>query len=435
MKQQSSKFFGILGILIAMMMLTAPFLTAGADSKSLSETEIDAILKNQTDASLITSPFIQVSNQVRNSVVGVNNYETTTSYYSYGFGYGYGGRQGEERETLSGTGSGVVITQYGHVLTNFHVVEGANRVTVTIANDESEHEAQVVGYDADLDIAVLHVPGLNLTPVPLGDSDQLQVGEWAIVIGNPLGEDFARTLTVGVVSAIDRKVTDTTLDRYGRRTSITNTMIQVDAAINSGNSGGGMFNTLGQLQGIPSRKYTSNGLFSTSIDNIGMCIPINVAKPLIEQVLRSYDGSAQPAGGESQESAGADPKNPLNGKPRLGISGNHLTSNLNGLLPLGVLVKEVEANSPAEQGGIQAGDIIVELDDQVITTMTQLQNGLAGHQEGDTVKIKVFREEGLAEQVNAQSSTSGLRIDPNQIGEGEYLDLTITLRIVDDMSV
>lgn len=428
MKNHSSRFFGFLGVIIAAVMLMTPLLSAGADSTALSNDEINAVINTQTDASQVTSPFIQVSNQVRNSVVGVNNYETTTTYYGYGFGYGYGGRQSEERENLAGTGSGVVITKYGHVLTNYHVVEGASRVTITVANDESEHEAQVVGYDADLDIAVLLVSGLDLTPVPLGDSDQLQVGEWAIVIGNPLGEEFARTLTVGVVSAIDRKVTDTALDRYGRRTSITNTMIQVDAAINSGNSGGGMFNTLGQLQGIPSRKYSSNGFYSTSIDNIGMCIPINVAKPLIEQVLRAYDGSSQPAEAEDKADAAQDPNNPLKGKPRLGISGNHLTSTYNGILPLGVLVKTVDANSPAELGGIQAGDIIVELDGEIITTMTQLQTGLSGHREGDEVKIRVFRDEGLSSQIEQD------RIDLNKIGEGEYIDLTIVLRIVDDLN-
>ena len=287
MKKRSSVHLGLLTVMIAVLMISVTVFHAGASS--IPEDEINALVNTVTDPSLVTSPFIQVANQVRNSVVGVNNY-TSTTYYSYGFGYG--GRQSEDRESLTGTGSGVVISKYGHVLTNYHVVEDASRLTITIATDESEQEALLVGYDEELDLAVLHVQGLALEPVPLGDSDQLQVGEWAIVIGNPLGEEFARTLTVGVVSAIDRKVTDTTLDRYGRRTSITNSMIQVDAAINSGNSGGGMFNTLGQLQGVPARKYSSNGFYSASIENIGMCIPINVAKPLIEEVLRGYNGDA-----------------------------------------------------------------------------------------------------------------------------------------------
>lgn len=433
MKRRSSLYFGLLAVLIAVVMLSVTLINAGAVSNTIPEDEINALVNTTTDASKVTSPFIEVANQVRDSVVGVNNYTTTTSYYGYGFGYGYGGRQSEERESLSGTGSGVVISKYGHVLTNYHVVEGASRLTVTSAGDESEYEAQVVGYDADLDIAILHVSGLKLKAVPLGDSDQLQVGEWAIVIGNPLGESFARTLTVGTVSALDRQVTDTTTDRYGRRTSITNSMIQVDAAINSGNSGGGLFNTLGQLQGIPARKYSSNGLFSTSIDNIGMCIPINVAKPLIEQVLRAYDGSEETSiasnGTDNQQANQATVNSPLHGKPRLGVTGSTITYVAQNKLPLGSLVREVEAGSPADEGGIQRGDIIVEVDGEIVSSMSALQGKLEGYHEGDQITVKVYRDEGVASQIDEN------QIDLSKVGEGEYIDLTITLRVIDDLNM
>jgi len=424
MKKRSSVRFGLLAVMIAVLMISFTLFNAGAST--IPEDEISAIVNTQTDASQVTSPFIQVANQVRDSVVGVNNY-TTSTYYSY-FGYGYGGRQSEERESLSGTGSGVVISKYGHVLTNYHVVEDASRLTITIANDESEQEAMLVGYDEELDLAILHVQGLDLDPVPLGDSDQLQVGEWAIVIGNPLGEEFARTLTVGVVSAIDRQVTDTTLDRYGRRTSITNSMIQVDAAINSGNSGGGMFNTLGQLQGVPARKYSSSGLYSASIENIGMCIPINVAKPLIEEVLRSYNTDAKtPSSNNGDTQAAID--SPLHGKPRLGITGVSVPSTTQNRLPLGSLVKKVDAGSPAEEGGILPGDIIVEVDGEITSSMTALTNKLGSYKEGDTIKIKVFRDTNLANQIDSEY------IDLSKIGEGEYIDLQVTLRVVDDLNM
>lgn len=428
MKRRSNLLFGLLAILIAAGMIGCTLFTAGA-SNVISEDEIKSIVGATTDASQVSSPFTQVAAQVRNSVVGVNNYTTTTSYYGYGysFGYGYGNRSGESKESLSGTGSGVVISNYGHVLTNYHVVEGATRLTVTIANDESEHAAQVVGYDADLDIAILQVDGLNLPAVTLGDSDQLQVGEWAIVIGNPLGEDFARTLTVGVVSALDREVTDTTTDRYGRRTSVTNTMIQVDAAINSGNSGGGMFNVLGQLQGIPARKYSSSSYSSTTIDNIGMCIPINVAKPLIEQVLRDYDGT--PITSASSSTTTENVSSPLQGKPRLGVTVTTLTSSSQGKLPMGAFVKEVDEGSPAAEGGIQKGDIIVEVDGTIVSTQTALTNKLKDYQEGDQIQVKVFRDEGLAAQADQTT------IDQSQIGEGQYVDLTITLRIIDNLNM
>ncbi len=415
-------------LLLVVAMLCGTLISAFADDGKLSDAEISSIVNTQTDANLVSSPFTQVANSVRNSVVGVNNYTVTYSSYGYNYYYGYG-RNATPRESLAGTGSGVVISNYGHVLTNYHVVEDASRVTVTIANDESEHEATVVGFDSDLDIAILLVPGLQLPGVPLGDSDQLQVGEWAIVIGNPLGEDFARTTTVGVVSALDRQVTDSGYDRYGRRTSITNTMIQVDAAINSGNSGGGMFNVLGQLQGIPSRKYSSSGYFSTTtIDNIGMCIPINVAKPLIEQVLRDYDGNdvpAQPAEGSTEASTDS----PLLGKPRLGVTVASVSSQAVGVLPQGALVREVDEGSPAAEGGLQPGDIIVEVDGEITPTSDAVIAKVQGHNEGDEIKLKVFRDPGLAEQADNNS------IDLSKVGEGEYIDLTVVLRVIDNRSM
>ena len=427
MRKHSSFYLGVLAVVLAMAMIGGTIFVAGAASNGVPEEEINAIINTTTDASQVTSPFIQVANQVRNSVVGVNNYTVSSSFYGYGYGFGFGGRQPESREALSATGSGVVISNYGHVLTNYHVVEGASRLTVTTAVDESEHDAVVVGYDANLDIAILQVDSLNLPAVPLGDSDQLQVGEWAIVIGNPLGEEFARTMTVGVVSALDRQISDTSTDRYGRRTVITNTMIQVDAAINSGNSGGGLFNTLGQLQGIPARKYSSSGLFSASIDNIGMCIPINVAKPLIQQVLRDYNGDSAVKGNNGQQAA---QENTMIGKPRLGVSVSTLNSGSGSIIPQGAFVKEVEAGSPAEAGGILPGDIIVDIDGTVISSSSAMIQKLNGqYKEGDTLNVKVYRDEALAKQVGQTT------FDTTDLGNGEYLDLTVTLRIIDNVSM
>ena len=427
MKKHSSFYFGLLAALLAVAMFATTLISAGAASNTLSADEIDAIVNTKTDASQVTSPFIEVAEKVRSSVVGVNSYATRSSYY-YGFGFGYGyDRQPEKRETKQSFGSGVVISKYGHILTNYHVIEDSSRVTVTTNQDDKEHEATVVGYDADLDIAVLLAPDINLAPVALGDSDQLQVGEWAIVIGNPLGENFARTMTVGVVSALDRKVKDSTTDRYGRRTTITNTMIQVDAAINSGNSGGGMFNTLGQLQGIPERKYTSGAtMYTTDVDNIGMCIPINVAKPLIEEVLKDYDGGAQNT--PSDRSKDGPTGELLQGKPRLGVTVTSFMTN-SSVLPRGAVVKNVEANSPAEQAGIREGDIIVEADGTVISTYTDLTQKIKEYKEGDTVAIKVWRDEGLAKQINQDS------IDLSQVGEGQYIDMKVTLRVIDDQNM
>ena len=425
----------IVSVLLAVTMIGATVISANAATNGLTESQIDAIVNTTTDQSKIDSPFLSVVNDVRNSVVGVNNYATSTSYYGYGFGYGYG--QPETRESLRGTGSGVVITEYGHVLTNYHVVDGASRVTVTTGTDEEEHEATVVGYDADLDIAVLEVKNLNLEPVQLGDSDAMQVGEWAIVIGNPLGERFSRSVSIGVVSGLGREVTDRSMDKYGRISTVTNTMIQTDAAINSGNSGGGMFNLLGQLQGIPSMyALNSNGgssfFFSTGeqADNIGLCIPINVAKPLITEVLKDYNNTGKSADTRSQSGDSEEEHidSPLYGKPRLGVTITTLSNSSRYGLPAGAFVRAVEAGSPADDGGVKVGDIVVEMDGTVLDSQNALITKLNGYHEGDQVQLKVYRDPELSEKTNLNN------IDVNKLGQGEYVDLTITLRVVDNMN-
>ena len=424
----------IVSVLLAVTMIGATVISANAATNGLTESQIDAIVNTTTDQSKIDSPFLSVVNHVRNSVVGVNNYATSTSYYGYGFGYGYG--QPETRESLRGTGSGVVITEYGHVLTNYHVVDGASRVTVTTGTDEEEHEATVVGYDADLDIAVLEVKNLNLEPVQLGDSDAMQVGEWAIVIGNPLGERFSRSVSVGVVSGLGREVTDRSMDKYGRISTVTNTMIQTDAAINSGNSGGGMFNILGQLQGIPSMYALSSSggsfFFSTGeqADNIGLCIPINVAKPLITEVLKDYNNTGKSADTRSQSGDSEEEHidSPLYGKPRLGVTITTLSNSSRYGLPAGAFVRAVEAGSPADDGGVKVGDIVVEMDGTVLDSQNALITKLNGYHEGDQVQLKVYRDPELSEKTNLNN------IDVNKLGQGEYVDLTITLRVVDNMN-
>ncbi len=410
-------------MLTAAMLICAVAFAAGENTKTISEEEINQIVNTSTDTSLIESPFLNVTEQVRSSVVGINNYQSV-SYYGYGYGYG---RRGQSTEQLYGTGSGVVITSYGHVLTNYHVIEDASRVTVTIADDDKEYDAVVAGYDSDKDIAILQVDGLNVKPVTLGDSDSLQVGEWAIVIGNPLGEGFARSVTVGVVSALDREVTDTNYDTYGRRYKSTNSMIQVDAAVNSGNSGGGMFNTLGQLQGIPARKYSNNSFFSTtSVENIALCIPINTAKPLIEEVLRDYSGTKISASNEKRDSSGDDS---MLSKPRLGVTVTTLSNSATDKLPLGALILSVEDNSPAKEAGLQKGDVIVEVDGDITSSSSALISKLQEYKEGDEIAVKVFRAEGMEEALG-----DGTSLDVEKIGDGDYLDLTVTLRIIGTQS-
>ena len=382
-----------------------------------------------------TSPFVAPIAQVKDSVVGVNNYQLVSNNYgNYGNGFGYfpwgdffgngygngygNGNSDSNREVKYGSGSGVVIAKE-YVLTNYHVVEDASSLEVSVDREgQTEPEllkATVAASDSDLDVAVLYVPGLDLEPVALGDSDALQVGDLVFNIGNPIG--FNGTVTAGIISGLNREIsTGTSTDRYGRTTSVVNTMIQTDAAINSGNSGGGMFNLNGQLIGIPTLKYTGSRYSSSAtVESIGMCIPINDAKTVIEKALAA-DVSA-PAGNSASSSA----QGSLSGKPRMGVTITTLSGSAvqNGTLPRGAYVMEVESGSPAEAAGVQPFDIIVEANGTLISSTSDLTGVIGALKEGDQVALKVYRT----------------GVDLSQATEvptdGQYVDLTLTLAIVD----
>ena len=376
-----------------------------------------------------TSPFTAAIAQVRDSVVGVSNYQKVSysnynnGYGGFYFGFGYGGRGNQEepetKEQLASTGSGVVIGE-GFVLTNYHVVEDADSLKVTVTDDAgktTEYAATLVTWDENMDAAILYAPDCKLPYVTLGDSDQLLVGDWAICIGNPLG--FTKTTTVGIVSALNRGIESESYDKYGRKETITNGMIQVDAAINSGNSGGGMFSVTGELMGIPTLKYTGSYYSGASVEGIGMCIPINAVKPMINDVLSGKVEVRKP----DQEKSEAAPADDLTGKPRLGVSIANVNSSSRaarlGQIPDGVFITAVEQGSPAEKAGLIAGDIVVEVNDTVITDTEELIALVGKYKAGDTLQVKVYRAEGLLER-NANEDAP----------DGEYIDVEVTLEII-----
>ena len=396
--------------------LTCAMIGAGATMAAQNTSAAaEAVTAANSTTTVVASPFTAAVQQVRNSVVGVSNYQTVrygsygnNFYFGYGFGYGNGrnnDQQIEEREELAATGSGVVIGQ-GFVLTNYHVVEDASSLRVTVTDDSGntdEYAATLVAYDESLDIAIVYATGLDLPAVTLGDSDTLQVGDWAINIGNPLG--FTKTTTVGVVSALNRAIESESYDKYGRKSTITNAMIQVDAAINSGNSGGGMFNVNGEL----------------------MCIPINSAKPLINKVLSGEITFTAPEALDNSDDNKADSNtdSTLVGKPRMGITMSNLANSRalqNGQIPKGVYVVNVEENSPAEKAGMQVGDIIVDVNDNVITSTTELAAQVADCKAGDVLKIKVYRVPGITDLTGS-----------DDIPDGEYIDLEVTLEVIDNV--
>lgn len=326
----------------------------------------------------IQSPFADVVDVVMPCVVGVSNRARTYSIIS-----------GQTDVIEQATGSGVMITTQGHVVTNYHVIEGANDVQV-LSNGQYL-QAEIVGYDELTDLAVLRVTeDVNLPAVKMGDISQVRVGDWAIVIGNPLGKQFADTVTIGVVSALNRELEGTSIVK----------MMQTDAAINSGNSGGGLFNTKGELIGIPSLKYSSNGVRdAASIEGIAMAIPVDVVKPIVESLIQFGKVT----------------------RPKLGISVVTLRGSeepTDGLIPAGVLVTSVSQDSPAQKGGLCQNDIILKMDGERIMLHTDLINRIAVRSAGEQVTLTVCRIPGI-ENLTVQ----------DKVPIGEILEIPITLEL------
>ena len=388
----------------------------------------------QAETTVLTSPFTAAVADVKGSVVGVVNYQMANTRSSYGnflfpFGYGFynpfgdSDSQGGKIVPFS-SGSGVVVGE-GFVITNYHVVEDAEQLAVTVMNEEDEkpqtYQAVLVVADEEQDLAVLKVKDLNLPAVTLGDSDKLQVGDWGIVIGNPLSDNFAGTVTAGIISALNRNITSKNTDKYGRSASVTNTMIQTDAAINSGNSGGGFFNTAGELIGIPTQKYSGTSSSGASIDGIGMCIPINTAKGLIEQAVSGKVKA--PEFTEEETTASTDT---LKGKPRMGVTITSVTSMQQtlpeGIVPNGVLITSVEEKTPAAEAGLMPFDVVVEVNGTVISDVSGLTDIVSQSKEGDTLTLKVFRIPGYADLRRG-----------DDVPDGDYLNVELTLRVVDEV--
>lgn len=258
-------------------------------------------------------------------------------------------------------GSGFILSDDGYILTNYHVIDSASKVTVTMF-DGTTYDAQIMGYDEANDVAVLKIEAQGLTPVVLGDSDLVNVGDSVIAIGNPLGE-LTFSLTSGVVSALDRQVT------FSGGSSMD--LIQTDAAINSGNSGGALFNQYGEVIGITNAKFSSNSASgAASIDNIGFAIPMNTVMPLVKSIIET--GAVT--------------------KPYIGVSvaGVSQEAQIYGL-PAGASVQMVEEGSPAEKAGLQLNDIITKADDEEITSSSDLVRYISKKAPGDEVQLTVFR--------------------------------------------
>ena len=262
--------------------------------------------------------------------------------------------------TGQSSGSGFILTEDGYVVTNFHVVEGASSVKVVLFDGDA-YPAALVGYDSTNDLAVLKVEAKGLDPVALGSSDALIVGDQVVAIGNPLGE-LTATLTVGYVSAKERSIsTDGTILN----------MIQTDAAINSGNSGGPLFNMKGEVVGITTAKYSGSSSSGATIEGIGFAIPMDDVLEAIHQLIQfGYIKSAY-----------------------LGVLVQNLDPSVAAVygLPVGAYVASVENGYCAQKAGIQAKDIIVAVGNTTVENISDLTRALRNYDPGDKVKITVYR--------------------------------------------
>lgn len=319
---------------------------------------------SQVNLSNYSDTAVYAANKILPSIVGIKLEYAVNNTMLQMFGK-------SSSSTATASGSGIIISEDGYILTNNHVISSttssnsdnsyyqiseASKLTVTLFNDSTEYEAKIIGKDEQTDLAVIKIEKTGLSKAEFADSDSIKVGEFAMAVGNPIG--MQSSVTCGIVSAVNRQVTDSDRKQY--------TLIQTDAAINSGNSGGALVNSEGKVIGINTLKLSGTG-----IEGMGFAIPINSTKDITSQLIQYSKVK----------------------RPYIGISGIDLTEENAKTYNLvaGVYVKSVEDFSSAEKAGIKAGDVIIEADGTKISKMDDLNKIKNSHKIGDEMKVKVNR--------------------------------------------
>ena len=308
-----------------------------------------------TSLSNYSNATAAIAKKVQPSIVGIKVEYSVNSIFN-------------QKSSGTASGSGIIISEDGYILTNNHIVNTtsstsyyevskANSVKVYLYGDDTAYDATIIGTDELTDLAVIKIDKTGLTPAELGDSDTVEVGSFAMAIGNPLGLD--NSVTLGTVSAVNREVTDSDGKKF--------ILIQTDAAINSGNSGGALVNSYGQVIGINTLKISGDG-----VEGIGFAIPINSTKHIYTQLINN--GKVK--------------------RPYIGIGGINVDEAKSKYynLPIGVYVQSVEDFSSAQKAGIKIGDVIIAVDGTKITTMDELNNIKYSHSIGDTITLTINRE-------------------------------------------
>lgn len=325
------------------------------DTTDHSDTTSAAQSSGKASSSLVTATttttaksMADVVASIENSVVAINVTGTATDYFNREY-------------PTEGSGSGVIISTDGIILTNNHVISGGNTITVFLKNGTS-YKATVLGSDKQTDLAVLKITASGLTAAKIGDSGKLRVGDTAIAIGNPLGE-LQGTVTAGIISALSRSIE---IDGY------TLDLMQTDTAINPGNSGGGLFNSAGELIGLVTAKTSETG-----IEGLGFVIPINNAIPIANQLMTSGY---------------------VTGRPTIGLTTVDITDQrtaaMNGVSWLGTYVYSTASGSPAEAAGLRTADYIVSVDGKTVSSSAEVTAIIKAKSIGDSVKMVIRRSSG-----------------------------------------
>ncbi len=358
--KKSRPWLACLSSAVAASLLTGAVFTVGAvkylkpnDTKADSSISLSTNDVSNLSTTTLTGELSipEIAKKVGPSCVGVINKTKVTPqrYYDPFTGrYYYTSDPNNNELQEQGSGSGIIIREDGYIVTNQHVIDGATAITV-ILNTGDEYDAKLIGSDSKSDLAVLKIDKKDLPAATLGDSDKLQVGELAVAIGNPLGQELEGSVTHGIISAVNRKMT---VDN-----KVYN-LVQTDAAINPGNSGGALVNKYGEVIGINTIK-----LSSTEVEGIGFAIAISEAKPIIEDLINNGY---------------------VSGRPLVGVS---VSANRNGLT-----VEQIAQGSGAEKAGMQVGDLIVKADGQSVKTSAQLNEIRDKKAPNDTLTLTVIRD-------------------------------------------
>ena len=316
-----------------------------------------------------------IAEKLMPSVVGIST--VSTEYRQSIFG--------TQQGTVQGSGTGFIVDENGYILTNSHVVDNGNSSQITVdLYDGSEYPGTVLWSDSSLDLAIVKIDAKNLQAVELGDSDDVQIGDYAVAIGNPLGRDFERSVTQGIISGLDRTITTTD----GESTNTMQGLLQTDASINSGNSGGPLINSSGEVIGINTAK-------ASSAEGLGFAIPINTALPVIEEVKENgtYESVYLGITGMSVEDAMAQYQTDFKTEK-------------------GVAVLQIYTDSPASAAGMKEGDVITAIDGDAIENMSDLKKKLVNYRPGDKITVTIERSKTdmtLELTLQAQSQASAMQ--------------------------